>query len=54
MALISDALSQGAIGPYQLGHFEAAIESYRRAAQGTSSQPERDYLLLQAARLSAR
>jgi predicted RNA polymerase sigma factor len=32
----------------------AAIVEYRRAAQGTTSTPERDYLLLHAARLAER
>jgi RNA polymerase sigma factor (sigma-70 family) len=34
------------------GHHEEAVHSYRRAAQRTTSIPERNYLLLHAARLS--
>ncbi|AMY07982.1 RNA polymerase sigma factor [Luteitalea pratensis] len=34
------------------GHHAEAIEEYRRAAQRTTNTPERDYLLLHAARLS--
>jgi hypothetical protein len=35
------------------GDLAAAIAHYRRAAQRTTSAPERDYLLTQAARLAA-
>jgi RNA polymerase sigma factor (sigma-70 family) len=38
----------------QLGDVEAAVLAYRRAAQVTDSIPERNYLLLQAARLAQR
>jgi predicted RNA polymerase sigma factor len=34
------------------GDHDAAITHYRTAASRTTSQPERDYLLMQAARLS--
>ena len=34
------------------GHHAEAIEEYRRAAQRTTNTPERNYLLLHAARLS--
>jgi predicted RNA polymerase sigma factor len=34
------------------GDHEGAIAHYRRAAEGTTSTSERDYLLMQAARLS--
>ena len=36
------------------GDREAAIEQYRAASDRTTSSPERDYLLTQAARLAAR
>ena len=35
------------------GEHEAAIELYRKAATGTASVPERDYLMLKAARLNS-
>jgi predicted RNA polymerase sigma factor len=34
------------------GHRDEAIRHYRRAAQRTTSTPERNYLLLHAARLN--
>lgn len=36
----------------KMGDYEAAIEHYRLAAFGTTSIPERDYLITQAARLA--
>ncbi len=36
------------------GDRDGAIAQYRRAASGTTSVPERDYLMLHAARLAAR
>jgi predicted RNA polymerase sigma factor len=36
------------------GDHEAAMAHYRRAASGTANVPERDYLLMKAARLGAR
>ena len=36
------------------GDLDAAVEHYRAAANRTTSIPERDYLLTQAARLAAR
>src|SRR5262249_19352942 len=38
--------------PERAGDFEAAVACYRRAAEKTASLPERDYLLVQAARLA--
>ena len=35
------------------GHRERAIQDYRAAAEHSASAPERDYLLLRAARLAA-
>ena len=37
----------------RVGRREAALSHYRRAAEGTASLPERNYLLTRAARLSA-
>ena len=37
----------------RVGRREAALAHYRRAAEGTASLPERNYLLTRAARLSA-
>jgi len=34
-----------------LGDFEKAIQHYRAAAVGTTSLPEQNYLMVQAARL---
>jgi predicted RNA polymerase sigma factor len=51
VALITDTLSRGSIGAYQL---QAAINHYRIAAGRTNSLPEQRYLLARAARLSQR
>lgn len=67
VALLTGALSKGTIGAYQLqaaiaavrahllemaGDHHAAITHCRIAAGRTTSLPERDYLIAQAARLS--
>jgi predicted RNA polymerase sigma factor len=55
VALLAAAFPKGSVGPYQLQAAIAAVhdEAVRAAAGKTGNLAERNYLLMQAARLTA-